>query len=450
MKIKKVLFIVTSTNKIYSKDIKNKLGTAPLGVSYISAMLKLNGYQTMIVDMLITQLDKKQLDILIMKYKPDVIFISGAYTESIKNAYKIAKYIKSKYNKTLITGGSHVTFLPEEALENAFDYVILKEAEAISVKLLEYLKHPTNMELLESINGIAYKDKDNKCIVRQNGSNICDLDGIPFPDLSTLKISEYSTPMAMITSRGCPGDCIYCASRSMSGKRYRFRSAESVFSEIYYMFQKIKHSKNILSSYLAIYDDTFTVNIKRLKKVCSYMVNSGLNKVLRWKCESRIDVLTEEHISMMKEAGCFALHMGFESFDQNVINSLNKNIKVEDMEKVVSLVSKYEMQPLCSFIIGNHLDSKESLLKTKEFIIKIIKEYRAVVALSVNTPLPGTELYNNAEKYGVEIISKNWSDYSMTNVIINTKYLSNDEIRNYYVDLSKLIEDMVNKYVRDR
>lgn len=447
MKINRVVFIVPSTDKAYKKDLKSKLGTAPLGVAYISAMLKLNGYETMIIDMLIDDLKKEQLDELMLGYNPDVVCISGAYTESIKITYKIAKYIKHKYNKILITGGAHVTFLPEEALKNSFDYVILKEGESVTVKLLEYLKNWKNIDLLKSINGIAYRN--DQIHIQENNSNICDLDGMPFPDISTLKMSKYATPMSMITSRGCPGNCIYCASRNMSGKKYRLRSAENIFSEIYYMKRMLDCSEKIISSYLAIYDDTFTVNISRLNKLCYYMVNSGLNKLVKWKCESRIDVLTEERIVMMKEAGCIALHMGLESYNQDIIDSLNKHINIKNMENVIYWTAKHGIQPLCSFIIGNHKDTHETIQKTKEFIIKIIKEYHAVVALSVNTPLPGTELYNNSENYGVRITSRNWSDYSLMQTIIETDFLSNDEIRNYYVDLSFLVEDMVNMYVRN-
>ena len=254
-------------------------------------------------------------------------------------------------------------------------------------------------------------------------------------------MERYATPLALITSRGCPGDCVYCASRAMFGKRYRLRSAESIISEAYVLYQYARGSSSILRNYMAIYDDTFTAQRVRLKKFCKYMIQTGLSKRVAWKCESRIDILNEEILVQMKECGCIAIHVGLESTSQEVINSLNKHIKVEKMEEVLALMAKHQIEPLCSFIIGNHSDTKETLTATIDFIERIQKKYGAYVAVSPNTPLPGTELYNNPEKYGITIKSNAWTDYSLLKVIIDTSNLTQDEIRNFYAKASEVISN---------
>ncbi|CDZ24999.1 hypothetical protein CCDG5_1904 [[Clostridium] cellulosi] len=438
MKIKNVLLIVPSTDKSWKKDLKNKIGTAPLGVASLSSMLKFHGYQVKIVDMLVECCTPKELLRVLNEFKPDIIGISATYTESILVTYKIVKYIKKIMDIIIIAGGVHVTFRPKEALDNGFDYVVLHEGEATIIELLEYLK--VNLEP-KNVPGIAYRDKDNKIIVNENREFINNLDSLPFPDLLSLKLSEYMTPLAIVTSRGCPGDCIYCSSRAMSGKKYRIRSAESVFSEVFYLSKQILFDDSLLRSYLAIYDDTFTVNRKRLKLFCKYMISSKMN-VIPWKCESRIDVLDEECIALMKKAGCFAIHVGVESANQHIIDSLNKHIRFENVEKALSLLHKYGIQPLCSFIIGNHMDTKETLQKTLEYIKHIIVDYNARVAISPNTPLPGTELYENASKYNIIIHSDNWEDYSLMKVILSTHYLKREDIRNIYVEFSEKINSL--------
>ena len=197
---------------------------------------------------------------------------------------------------------------------------------------------------------------------------------------------------------------------------------------------------------MSIFDDTFTVNKVRLRKFCEYMIKTGLNKILIWKCESRIDVLDEDVIKLLSESGCIALHMGIESADQEVIDSLNKHIKVKNAENILRLLKQYKIRPLCSFIIGNHSDTHQTLSKTQEFIEHICDEYGAKVAISPNTPLPGTELFNYPEKYGITLKSDKWSDYSLMKVIIDTKNLTQDDIRNYYTKIMLIIDAKENDY----
>lgn len=106
---------------------------------------------------------------------------------------------------------------------------------------------------------------------------------------------------------------------------------------------------------------------------------------------------------------------------------------------MLSLLKKYRIRPLCSFIIGNHLDTTETLDKTTNYIKYIITEYGAQVATSPNTPLPGTDLYENSSDYNLEIHSDNWDDFSLMKVIISTKFLSSQNIRDAYL---KTIEEV--------
>ena len=431
MKVEKILLIVPSTTKIWRKELKNKMGTAPLGIATLSSILKLHGYEVKMIDMLADTTSAEDMKYVIKQYQPDIIGISASYTESINTTYKITKFLKKISNAALIAGGVHVTFRPEEAINNGFDYVIQNEGESTFVELLEYLKADSNC--FNDIKGLVYK-RDGEIIRNEKRDFITNLDVIPFPDLLSLNLPQYVTPLAIITSRGCPGDCIYCSSRAMSGKKYRMRSAESVFSEVFYFSSIILRDNRLLKSYLAIYDDTFTVNRNRLLKFCKYMIDSGLN-VIPWKCESRIDIIDEEIIKFMKEAGCFALHVGIESADQNIVNSLNKHINLDKVELVLSLLKKYQIKPLCSFIIGNHSDTLDTLSRTKEFIKYIVKEYGAQVATSPNTPLPGTKLFENSNYYNININTNNWDDFSLMKVIISTKNLSSQDIRDVYYSI---------------
>lgn len=109
------------------------------------------------------------------------------------------------------------------------------------------------------------------------------------------------------------------------------------------------------------------------------------------------------------------------------------------MEKIITIMTKNNIVLLRPFIIGNHSDTEETLSATIGFIEKIQKKYGACVAVSPNTPLPGTALYNEPNKYGITIKSKAWTDYSLMKVIIDTKNLSQDDICNFYALASEVI-----------
>lgn len=440
------MYIVPSAKREYKKSMKNKIGTAPIGVGMLASFLKLHGYEVEIIDMFVEDYTPIEIKEKIASFQPDVVGISASFTESVDIAMKIASLVKRNFNSIIIAGGVHTTFRPKEILSYDVDYVILNEGESTTIKLLEFLKADCTMEQLDAIDSVGYKDINGKEHINYRNNPIEDLDSLPFYDFYDLRMERYATPIALITSRGCPGDCIYCASRAMFGHKYRLRSAESVISEAYVLYEYVKENSSILRNYMSIFDDTFTANRNRLEKFCSYMIQTGLYKKVAWKCESRIDILTEEIIARMKECGCIAIHVGLESTSQKVIDSLNKHIEVKKMEEVIRLMAKHHVEPLCSFIIGNHSDTKETLSASIEFMDKIQTNYGAYVAISPNTPLPGTALYNNPEKYGITIKSDVWSDYSLMKVIIDTKYLSQDEIRNYYAYASELLANRKDEH----
>lgn len=439
MQIRKVMYIVPSAKREYKKSMKNKIGAAPIGVGVLASFLKLHGYEIEILDMFVEDCSPKEIKDRIALFEPDVVGISASFTESVDVAMNIARLVRKNFNSIIIAGGVHTTFMPEKILDHDVDYVILNEGESTTIKLLEYLKAECTSEEIATLDSVGFKDEGGIKHINYKNNPIEDLDALPFYDFYDLEMERYATPLALITSRGCPGDCVYCASRAMFGHKYRLRSAESVISEAYILYEYVKDNSSILRNYMSIFDDTFTANRTRLNKFCNYMIQTGLYRKVAWKCESRIDILTEEMLIRMKECGCIAIHVGLESTNQKVIDSLNKHIKVEKMEEAIQLMAKHHIEPLCSFIIGNHSDTDETLSESIAFMDKIQTKYGAYVAISPNTPLPGTELYNHPEKYGITIKSDVWSDYSLMKVIIDTKNLSQDQIRNYYAHASELL-----------
>ncbi|MBM7615504.1 B12-binding domain-containing radical SAM protein [Alkaliphilus hydrothermalis] len=411
-----------SNNKTSKVGYTEKSTMPPLGIISIGAYLQMHGYSVEYIDLLSKKMTLQEFKDSVLEINPDIVGIS-AYTETYSNVITISKIIKDICNGVpVVLGGPHVSFLSEEALANqSVDYVIRAEGETTFVELLETLNYGTIP--FEKITGLSYKNENCDPINNEERKFISNLDALPWVELEENHKKNYYIKQLFITSRGCPGQCIYCASASLAGRKYRARSAESVFSEIFYK-AKYKNEK-----YFAFLDDTFTADKKRLIKFCNYVKESNLE--ITWRCDSRADILTYEMVDMMKEVGCIAVHIGIESGCQNILDEINKNISLEKTEKLIKYITSKGIDVMCSFIVGHHCDTHESVRKTIDLANRIRDEYKAVVALSANTPFPGTELYKNMDELGVKLEIKNWSSFDLVQVIISTKNLTRSEIQSY-------------------
>lgn len=402
----------------------------PLGILSLGAYLRIHGYEVIYLDLFANRMSRTAFEKFLTDKKFDFVGIS-AYTESFPIIKQVARIIKNQLPKTLISmGGPHVSFLPLETLqETVADFVICGEGEMTFVELLEALNYGT-MELTK-IKGLAYRYKD---VIRINGerSYIEWMDCLPLPSISQEELDRYHIKQLIITSRGCPGKCVYCASAALSGRRYRARSAEHVFSEIAYKYYK-KGER-----YFAFLDDTFTANRKRLYQFCDYIKKSRMD--ITWRCDSRTDILSREMIDRIKDCGCVAVHVGVESGSQAVIDSINKHINLKKTEALVEYINEIGMQVMASFIIGHHSDTKETIEETIQMMDRFKNKYNATIGVGINTPFPGTPLYDNHDSMGVEIENVSWSSFDLIQSVISTRNLSREEIQNAYFEILERLD----------
>jgi len=418
--VKKILLILASSNKTRRKGFAEKSSSPPLGLIHIASMLKMHGYDTKIIDLGIENYSLKEFENEISNYCPEVVGLS-VYTEAYSSSVQISKTIKKVLPASkIVFGGPHVTFLPEEALSNKdVDFVIQNEGESTFVELLEHLNNQNYP--IDKIRGLAYKDNFGNVTINDKRPYIDILDALPIVEENMVKKGLYTYSTTIISSRGCPGGCIYCASRAMAGAKYRARSAESLFGEMYY-----KH-KIYGVNYFNIFDDTFTADIQRLTRFCGLVKETEFP--IKWRCDSRADVLSEEVIDMICDAGCIAVHVGIESGSQKILDQLRKYINLEKAEKMVKYIHTKNILPMCSFIIGHHCDTFETIDMTVNLGMKFKKEYGAAVAFSTNTPYPGTYLYEHAEELGVKIHTKCWDQYDIVQPIISTEHIGREDLR---------------------
>lgn len=358
----------------------------PMGLALMAAVLEKEGYQVTILDA--NALRLKPMDIA--RYVSDVNVVGlTAMTPTIGAAISIARYLKqADPNLTIILGGAHATLLPEETLAAApeIEVIVRGEGEQTIVDLLPALEHK---KPLDNIPGISYR-RDGRVVNNPTRSTNVDLDFLPFLAYHLLPWQRYKPHpphgrahpfAAVITSRGCPYQCSYC-SKPIFGSKFRAQAPERVVEEVAYYQERFGIRE------IAFYDDVFTLNKKRAYAIADQMMRVGVK--IHWTCETRVNLVDKELLHQMKQAGCYAIAYGIESASQDILDTLNKDITLEQVEEAVGMTQEVGLQTIGYFMLGSPGESPGTISKTIQFAKGLKLDF---AQFSVTTPFPGTRLY---------------------------------------------------------
>lgn len=414
IKMKSILLInpPLSDNKRYGKGI-SKISSIlpPLGLMYLGAVLEKNDYVTEILDCQLEKFDiHETISYIVMKKKFDYIGLS-CNTAQLSIVIELTKHLKNIYpNVPILVGGAHPSIFPKEVLNKNIDFVIIGEGEETIIELLTSIEKKTD---LNKVDGIGYISKNNEIIITNKRKLISDLDIIPYPARHLLPIQKYVPAphqykqlpsTTMITSRGCPFICKFCSSKNIWTRKYRKRSVDDVIQEIKILI-KIYDVKDI-----NFWDDLWGISDKWILEFCEKIHKNNIK--ISWSCELRVDSVAIEVLEAMKNAGCWAIFYGMESLDQEILDNVNKKIKVKQIEEAIINTKKVGIEVRANFIIGLPGDSPEKIKKMVKRLIELDPDY---VKFNIFTPYPGTEFYD-------EIKQGQWG--YMTN--------NNDKLTNYF------------------
>lgn len=369
----------------------------PLGLASISAYLK--EYNK---EISIKMLDANCQDIY-FDYDPghSVVAVT-AVTQDIGKALQFARFVKS-YSKHIpvILGGVHITAY--RVLPEPFDIGVIGEGEETMLELMQLDK--IDSESIRSIKGICYR-KDGKTVFTDPRPLIEPLDKIPMPDRDIADMKFYLKPkhiipyhtgrtLTMISSRGCPFNCVFCSTR-VHWQKFRAFSAKRVVEEIEFLIN------NYGAEIIHIFDDLFIADKKRFEKIYELVISKGLNKKAMFMCLVRSDMIDDKIMGMLKEMNVVVTGIGMESGCPRTLDYLKRNTTtVEKNREAIELSNKYNIPTMGSFMIGNPGETEEELLKTLEFI----KEYRYSPYLSplpyIATAFPGTAFWDFAKERGL-------------------------------------------------
>ncbi len=391
----------------------------PLGIGYLASVLRNENISVSILDMAIDMVT--DIDNIISKYE-----IIGIYfnTANYSEALSIARKAK-KLGKMTILGGPHASFNAEECmLHREVDYILVGEGEKCFLNLVKKLLYK---QPVDNVPSLVYR-KNEKIIFNKMESLIDDLDSIPFPARDLIPMTAYrshTNDTSIIASRGCPYSCKFCAGTLMGRHMYRKRNEKFVIQEIIEIVSKYGFER------ITFFDDIFTADRNYVLNICEQLKKEQLG--IKFSCQTRVNYIDNELLKNMREAGFDKIFFGVESGNQNILNMYDKKIKLSNVEQAVEQCKKNNIRPFLSFIIGLPEDTKETIIDSINFAIKLQVND---VWFQPFTPFPGTIAFKEALENGLinkrDFIEN--ENYNLRTVVTGTKYLSIEEVRQLYIE----------------
>lgn len=350
----------------------------PYGLLTLAAELRAHGFEVNVLNLSSFTWEEAVREI--RECDSDLFGIS-CYTVARHVAARLAAEIRRAHPRSHINaGGPHVSPLAIEWLSHypAFDSVIIGEGEAT---LLELAMRLRDGEPTAEIAGTAYRGVKGPQLASQR-SPIGELDSLARP-------WDHFDYGFLITSRGCPGNCSFCCSPALWGQRVRFRSAENVLDELQQLVGVRGHR------YLHFKDDTFTAGRDRLLAICQGILDRGL--IFRWACDTRVDLLDDEALVVMRRAGCVKVNLGIESASVEVLKHLNKRINTDQARQITAMARNVGMDIRYYLIAGGRGETPQTLRNTFEFLDSARPTHVLLGGLSI---FPGTAEFKRAEQEG--------------------------------------------------
>jgi len=422
----------------------------PIGLAYIAALLETD-HEVCIIDaptegwMTLQEntgttyrvgLSNRQIAKRVKQSSADIVVIEIPFSGWANAAFEVASAVK-EIDEDIITVlvGLHPSARPLNCLENSdINFVVIGEPEKTVFELVDELKKEAGN--FNEIKGIGFL-KDGIPVFTSPRPAIEDLDSLPFPARHLLPMEQYfaivkKNPLRgeirkpwtlLITSRGCPYNCVFCTHHVVWGKKWRGRSPENVLAEL----------EQVITTYgvqqVDFLDDNMTLDRKRMEQLCDLIIDRGLR--FEWFTPNgvRADTLDEKLLRKMKRSGCKKIRLAPESGVQRVVNEIiGKNLDLKSVERAVALCKKVGIRVGCFFVIGLIGETKEDIQETINFAYKLRHLGAESFIFSIATPVYGTRLHKQAKQRG--FLRECFSDEALAAVepLIETPEFSADDL----------------------
>jgi anaerobic magnesium-protoporphyrin IX monomethyl ester cyclase len=368
----------------------------PIGLMYIASALEKAGYNVQMLDNYLQNKSIEEVKTLVATFAPSLIGItcgSATYKRCVETAAAIKE---AKPDCAIVVGGWHASYLPDTLLSHSeIDYVVMGEGERAITQLADALI-VGDLKAASAVAGVACRgpegNKHNAPVFIEN------MDEIPYPARHLLPMEQYNRIVEFLTakpadimsiSRGCVFSCGFCETRKLWGNICRGFSPQRVIGEIEDL-QKRFGTKGIY-----FINDNFTLRKERTKELCRLMIQKNLG--LEWVCDTRVDLIDDELLELMSQAGCKVIWFGVESGSPKVLKSIGRNTTPEQVEEAFKLCKKHDIRTACSFMIGLPGETIADMEESLKFAKKINPDY---CQFNIFIAYPDSRLYNEMLQSG--------------------------------------------------
>jgi len=391
----------------------------PFFLAYTAAILLKQKASVRIIDALAEKMETDDFISLVKKLEPRLV-IAEVSTPSLYNDLEILRKIKPAQVKIAVCGPEYNITAPGFLGKYPFiDFVLYGEYEQTACELFDCLK---NEMPLSGVKGLIYRQA-GRVMVNPARPLVSDLDSLPWPLREELPMAKYvDAPggipfpsVQMWASRGCPFKCNFCAWPQLLyyGNGYRAREPKRVVDEMEYLIKE----RRFKSVYFD--DDTFNVKKESVLAICDEIINRRLR--VPWAVMARADLMDEETLLRLKDAGLAAVKYGVESAHQEILDNAGKKMDLKYARKMIDFTKSIGIKTHLTFTFGLPGETQETIKKTIDYAIALNPHS---LQYSIMTPLPGTRYYRQLSDAGC-ILSDNWADYDgAQKSVINTRELS--------------------------
>lgn len=373
----------------------------PIGLLYLATTLaRFSNHEIKVMDCQAQGLDIQSALKEVIRYNPHVVGIS-AWTDFWYPAFLLGNIIKKNLAGVhLVYGGPHVSIYTQETLDLPFvDSVIAGDGE---IPLLCLCNLVAEGKIVNGVRGLHFKpfgvNWDCVHYIQK------DHDILPIPARTFLPLELYGSVLSkdaivtsIITSRGCPYQCVFCR---LNFQKTICRSAKSVIDE----FHQIQ---DLGIREVEVYDDTFTWSKKRVIEICRGLIDEGIE--LQWAIRDRVNKADRDLLRLMYRAGCRRIHYGIESGVDRILERIKKGITTAQAKNAVAWAKETGMTVLTYFMFGNPSETLDDMRWTIEFCLELDADFSE---FSITIPYPGTELYNEALSTGL-IQNDFWKQFAV-------------------------------------
>lgn len=385
---------------------------------------------------------KPVLKDLIETTDPIVVGVSNLFTKDYPDCLRILEICK-EINETIVTviGGPHVTFQDTVCVESPFvDIVVRGEGEWTMLDLLSVIENGGD---LKKVKGITFK-KNGK-VIKTPDRPLGDLRELPPIDFGLLP-PEFAERASFngILNRGCVFNCAFCVEKAFWRKRRQF-PVQRLIDEMKALEREYGNRFN------SIEDSMVYVGSDQCFELCSEIIKQKVDIASWFSIQSRVDTITDEGIKALKNANIARVSLGIESASKKTLKAMNKNITFDQVITACRKLREYDIQVGSYWIIGHPGDTpREANRSLKALDYLFTNDLIQVADLMMFIPYPGTPFFDQPEKYGIEILTTDWSrwDRASADPVYQLKEFSADKLSEYYVNAVKIMHahDKINRY----